>query len=948
MANNPGISEVVDKNGVTADIEAKRFDGTRTVQMQGDVTATQTWNGDSNTPLTLNASIGAKKVTQDKIGDKAVGSGQMADGSVGLTQMAASAMTDTVSANNSKLVTSQGVNAAIAAATLNRGKDYGPLSVDEINAISETIPTGSTVYVKSLGASDAKVINDGYSDGTMASFSVDVGEDLKYYRSPDNSVHGWYSTEANVKVKQPANYAGGIAVDSAQDASSGSAGIEFIQSFKQDTNGNIRDIVKAQVDIVDSTSSTRTNAAATPNSVKSAYDLANTANTGLENKLDKTGDGKDVTVSFTEASARANIGTGEKLSVMFGKIKKWFTDLGTAAFKNVPASGNASSTEVVLGSDTRLSAGASAVQDVTVDGTSVVNSSKVAVVPNASTSAKGAVQLASSIGATVASENNKAATEKAVRDAINALDSNKTSTDGTNVQVKVTETDGKISAVNITADNTENKNNKVTAWSETTTDAHYPSEKLVKDGLDAKADADNVVAIVDAYVDRANIDTIGWYKIADRNFNSQFANNNSLFDMAANIFDNKFYGKLKICVRSETKGSYPVFKSIAFYSESGWPTNKFPIKFVSRGLVGACTLEVWVGITDKYRGISLTEVGTAGAGGATHKVWNYYKISTGAGESEPVNDETNHVRTVNVPVYQDQHNIDSPTNNNLVAMDANGLVKDSGVVVLPSTSTWDMTSDSKVPTAKAVQERLDSTIAKELKRYPFGIRINRTKSYGYRLFNVVFSTDQRASRTRVSGNLIVGTTNYSERIKFDLYISNAGLTNQNPVDIRLITTSNIGFSREARLAFKRPSDWSSGLDVYLIWNAEGTGESSNSVYGWELIQQEDVIGVVVKDENLTSALTGFELDTPRASAFVQGTDAKGTGSVPVYANKFGAIIPCTDTFVNDIAYVANQSGGGGNLNKTINGTTTSVLEFMTDSEAVAIWADAKTAAANAS
>ena len=344
MPTNPGISEVVDKNGVTADIEAKRFDGTRTVQIQGDVTATQTWNGDSNTALTLNASIGAKKVTTDKINDKAVQAGQIDDGAVGLTQIAASAMTDTVSANNSKLVTSQGVNAAIAAATLNRGKDYGPLSVDEINAISETIPTGSTVYVESLGASDAKVINDGYSDGTMASFSVEVGEDLKYYRSPDNSLHGWYSTEANVKIKQPANYAGGIAVDSAQDASSGSAGIEFIQSFKQNTNGNITNIVKAQVDLVDSTSSTRTNAAATPNSVKSAYDLANTANTGLANKLDKTGDGKDVTATFTEASTRENIGTGEKLSVMFGKIKKWFSDLKALAFKDTVSDSDISGT----------------------------------------------------------------------------------------------------------------------------------------------------------------------------------------------------------------------------------------------------------------------------------------------------------------------------------------------------------------------------------------------------------------------------------------------------------------------------------------------------------------------------------------------------------------------------------------------------------------------------
>ena len=33
----------------------------------------------------------------------------------------------------------------------------------------------------------------------------------------------------------------------------------------------------------------------------------------------------------------------------------------------------------------------------------------------------------------------------------------------------------------------EDKSNKVTTWSSTTTDEHYPSEKLVKDALDGKA-----------------------------------------------------------------------------------------------------------------------------------------------------------------------------------------------------------------------------------------------------------------------------------------------------------------------------------------------------------------------------------------------------------------------------------------------------------------------------
>lgn len=109
-------------------------------------------------------------------------------------------------------------------------------------------------------------------------------------------------------------------------------------------------------------------------------------------------------------------------------------------------------------------------------------------IQSATTSQSGVVQLAGSIGSTVSSENNKAASEKAVRDAINLLDSAATSIDGTNVQVKVTETNGILTGVSVTTDNTENKNNKVTSWSSTTTDTNYPSEKLVKDSLDGKAD----------------------------------------------------------------------------------------------------------------------------------------------------------------------------------------------------------------------------------------------------------------------------------------------------------------------------------------------------------------------------------------------------------------------------------------------------------------------------
>lgn len=47
------------------------------------------------------------------------------------------------------------------------------------------------------------------------------------------------------------------------------------------------------------------------------------------------GDISNKTVSFSEASTRGNINTGESTATLFGKIKKWFSDLGAAAFHAV-------------------------------------------------------------------------------------------------------------------------------------------------------------------------------------------------------------------------------------------------------------------------------------------------------------------------------------------------------------------------------------------------------------------------------------------------------------------------------------------------------------------------------------------------------------------------------------------------------------------------------------
>lgn len=52
----------------------------------------------------------------------------------------------------------------------------------------------------------------------------------------------------------------------------------------------------------------------------------------ISGKLDKTGDGSNVTVTFTQAGERTNVATGDKLTTILGKIAKYFADLKTVAF----------------------------------------------------------------------------------------------------------------------------------------------------------------------------------------------------------------------------------------------------------------------------------------------------------------------------------------------------------------------------------------------------------------------------------------------------------------------------------------------------------------------------------------------------------------------------------------------------------------------------------------
>lgn len=61
----------------------------------------------------------------------------------------------------------------------------------------------------------------------------------------------------------------------------------------------------------------------------------NATNTAVNASLATDGNGSNLTNTFTQASARSNLSTGEKLSVSLGKIMKYFADLGASAFRSV-------------------------------------------------------------------------------------------------------------------------------------------------------------------------------------------------------------------------------------------------------------------------------------------------------------------------------------------------------------------------------------------------------------------------------------------------------------------------------------------------------------------------------------------------------------------------------------------------------------------------------------
>ena len=120
----------------------------------------------------------------------------------------------------------------------------------------------------------------------------------------------------------------------------------------------------------------------------------------LSSKLDTNGDGKSVTVTFSQASNRTNIASGNTLATTLGRIKKWFADLGTLAFKSEVAK-----TDLASGVRASLDLADSALQSYTETDPTVPSWAKASSKPSYTASEVGAVPTTRTVNGKALSDN---------------------------------------------------------------------------------------------------------------------------------------------------------------------------------------------------------------------------------------------------------------------------------------------------------------------------------------------------------------------------------------------------------------------------------------------------------------------------------------------------------------------------------------------------------------
>lgn len=252
------------------------------------------------------------------------------------TSSAASATAAGNSANDAASARDAILNMIVSAITLNTGEPATVQKsvVDEVFKLTFGLPRGEKGEVGSPGRGITSItLKSGtHAAGTVDTYTITFTDNTTYDFQVTNGANGFSPTITTSKSGKVTTVTvvdvNGTQSFTINDGADGK-GSGDMQSSVYDPTGKARDIF-AYVDNAIKGVTIETDATPTQNSTNPVQ--SGGVYTELEKKLAKTGNGSNVTANFTAASSRTNIATGEKLSVIFGKIAKWLADLKAVAF----------------------------------------------------------------------------------------------------------------------------------------------------------------------------------------------------------------------------------------------------------------------------------------------------------------------------------------------------------------------------------------------------------------------------------------------------------------------------------------------------------------------------------------------------------------------------------------------------------------------------------------
>ena len=309
-ATNAAKSETAAKNAQTASANAQKAAESAQTGAQAAKTAAE--SAQEAAESAKDAAAGSSTAA----GQKATQAAQSAEDAASAKSAAETAKTDAQAARDAI------VNMIVEAVTLETGESatVSKSLVDNVYKLVFGLPKGETGATGPRGATGNGISGIALKSGTHAPGTSDI-----------YTITLTDGTTFDFAVYNGAN---------GQGAGDMLAAVYDPNNKHQDIFAYVDNAIK---DVKVTTDATPTQGSANPVQSGGVY-------SALANKLDKTGDGSNVTAAFTAASTRANVATGEKLSVLFGKIAKWFADLGSLAFKSTVAKSDlASDVQTSLG-----------------------------------------------------------------------------------------------------------------------------------------------------------------------------------------------------------------------------------------------------------------------------------------------------------------------------------------------------------------------------------------------------------------------------------------------------------------------------------------------------------------------------------------------------------------------------------------------------------------------